>query len=184
MLQTLGKAEFYRILFRIDEDLARLARENTCRYCGGPLHVANYDRKPRGGPGDVPEWQVLRQGLCCGREGCRKRTLPPSVRFMGRRVYWGALVVVLTALRQQRHCGATVAKLKALFDISHKTLLRWLRYFREAFPQTPLWQSLRGRVSAEVSNGALPQALLEHFGSTHKDPQEALVACLRFLAVG
>lgn len=36
--------------------------------------------------------------LCCAR--CRKRRTPPSVRFLGRRVYLAAVVVLACVLRQ------------------------------------------------------------------------------------
>ena len=39
-----------------------------------------------------------RFSLCCGREGCRHRATPPSVRFLGRRVYVGAVVIVASAI--------------------------------------------------------------------------------------
>ena len=35
-----------------------------------------------------------RFSLCCGRDGCRHRATPPSVRFLGGRVYVGAVVIV------------------------------------------------------------------------------------------
>ncbi|NLS97786.1 MAG: hypothetical protein GXX96_37065 [Planctomycetaceae bacterium] len=34
------------------------------------------------------------------RDGCRKRTTPLSVRFLGRKVYLGAVVVLVAAMRQ------------------------------------------------------------------------------------
>ena len=83
---------------------------------------------------------------CCGREGCRRRVLPPSVLFWGRRVYWGAVVLVVTALRQGRVVGITAQRVQALFGVTRPTLTRWLRYFRELFPQTPTWRGLVGRL--------------------------------------
>jgi hypothetical protein len=97
----LTDAKFWRFLLRLDEDLAAQAQQLGCPHCGGRLHSARYPRKPRGvargllGPGY--EWRL---SFCCAREGCRSRTTPASVRFLGRRVYLGALVVLVTALSQ------------------------------------------------------------------------------------
>jgi hypothetical protein len=148
------------------------------------LHRAFYERKPRGGPTTLPEAYSVRLSLCCGRMGCRRRSLPPSCLFMGRRVYWGPVVLVVVTLRQQRSVGASANKLRRLFGISHKTLVRWMRYFREVFPRTVQWQRLRGLVSAEVFNAELPSALLMYVIGTQKDEQQALIACLCFLAAG
>ena len=62
-------------------------------YCEGPLHDANSWRKPRGGPPNLEKLFELRYSLCCGREGCRRRVMPPSVRFWGRRVYWAPVIL-------------------------------------------------------------------------------------------
>src|SRR5262245_40518516 len=78
------------------ETTARLAAAG-CPPCGGALHRSDYPRKPSGaliapeGEGDMC---VTRFSLCCAREGCRKRATPPSLRFLGRRVYLGVVVIV------------------------------------------------------------------------------------------
>ncbi len=74
------EVEFFCTLELIDERLAVAVRSERCPHCGGPLHQANYRRKPRGmwlcGDGEA---STLRHSLCCGRVGCRKRTLPHRV---------------------------------------------------------------------------------------------------------
>ena len=39
-----------------------------------------------------------RFSFCCDQEGCRRRHTPPSVRFLGRRVYGGLVAVLIPAL--------------------------------------------------------------------------------------
>ena len=92
-------ASFWAFLFSIDQDLAEQARQKKCP-CGGCLHRANYPRKPRGGGEDLPQEYDFRLSFCCEREGCRKRVTPPSVRFLGRKVYLGAVVILVAAMRQ------------------------------------------------------------------------------------
>ncbi len=94
----LRDASFWQFLFTVDEDLARTAKSRGCD-CGGRLHGAKYPRKPRGA-GDLPEDYHSRLSFCCDRDGCRKRTTPPSVRYLGRKVFQGAIVILVAAMRQ------------------------------------------------------------------------------------
>jgi hypothetical protein len=87
---SLRNSRFWLFLFSIDQDLAESTRKEACP-CGGRRHCANYRRKPRGGPDDVPESCRMRLSFCCDRDGCRKRATPPSVRFLGPKVYFGAI---------------------------------------------------------------------------------------------
>lgn len=138
-------------------------------------------RKPRGGPADLPEAFAVRLSWCCGREGCRRRVLPPSVLFWGRRVYWGAVVLVITALRQGRVAGSTAQRLQVLFGVTRPTLARWLRYFRDLFPQTPPWRRLVGRLWPPVRADHLAEDVLTRFVRARGDPESGLVGCLTAL---
>jgi hypothetical protein len=89
----LAHQEIFQLLEKVDSDLTQETRLKGCLLCGGKLHRSDYDRKPRGGP----QWD-LRFSLCCAKEGCRRRHTPPSVRFMGRRVYAGLVVVLVSAM--------------------------------------------------------------------------------------
>ena len=69
-----------------------------CQVLGGAkLHRDLYRRKPRGGPGDLGEAYRRRVSFTCSI--CDKRHTPGSVRFLGRRVYLAAVVVVASAVR-------------------------------------------------------------------------------------
>ena len=72
---------FFSLLLKIDRATADELRQKGCPECGGPLHWANYARSPRGVPSECGTEHLTRLSLCCGREGCRKRLTPPSVRF-------------------------------------------------------------------------------------------------------
>jgi hypothetical protein len=108
----------------------------------------------------VPTASCRRHSFCCGREGCRQRVAPPSVRFMGRRVYPAALVTLSCALKRgltRRRCE----ELRGLFGASRKTLLRWSRWWKEQFPATKFWSGLRGLFMPPPRNAALPGAFFE-----------------------
>jgi hypothetical protein len=173
-------ARFWRLLSALDEDLAAEVQRGGCRRCGAVLHSACYPRKPRGVSravfGDDYE---RRLSFCCAREGCRRRATPASVRFLGRRVYVGAMVVLVTALSRGL-TNARCAQLRAEFGISDRTLKRWQRWWREVFPSTSWWCGARGRFARPPEITGLPATLLECFLGAAA--LERLTAVLRFLA--
>lgn len=161
MWHKLSPNSFWSFLFSIDRDLAEKARQQGCT-CGGRLHSANYPRKPRGYPDGLPEEYLHRLSFCCDRDGCRKRATPPSVRFLGRKVYLGALVILIVAMRQ----GPTprqVRELAKLVGADRGTIARWQRFWREHLPQTPFWKIARARFVPAVEIAALPRSLLDAF---------------------
>lgn len=154
-------ASYWRFLFSVDQDLAETSRQKACS-CGGRLHRANYPRKPRGGPQDLPEEYRCRLSFCCERDGCRKRVTPPSVRFLGRKVYLGAVVILVSAMRQGPS-PRRVAELSRLFGADRRTIARWQVFWNEIVPRTPFWKMARGRLAPVVELGPLPRALTEAF---------------------
>jgi len=184
LTKTLQKVILFRLLHRIDIDLANLVKQARCPFCNGPLHHSNYMRKPRGGPKKIPDEYLIRFSLCCGNEGCRRRCLPPSCLFMGRRVYFGCVILVILTLQQNRPNGASARKLQQILGISRQTLKRWIEYFREEFPVTTKWQRLRGRVASSIDNRRLPSGLVNYFMKNIQSPKQAIIGCLKFLASG
>ncbi len=180
LAELMQKPKIYHLLHEIDKDLAKKHKAAGCSHCGGPLYAANYVRKPLGGPEDLPDELRLRQSLCCGKEGCRRRNKPPSVLF-GRRYYWNIVVLVVTTLRQNRLTGEGARKLMAMLGVGARTIQRWMLYFREIFPSTRRWQALRGLISVEVRNNHLPADLVDHYISLSESEEPGLMACLCFL---
>ncbi len=162
LLKLIDAATFYHVLERIDAELAETTRRAGCRKCAGVVHQANYARKPRGGPPGLPASYGCRASYCCAVDGCRKRATPPSVRFLARRVYLGAVVVLASAL-QHGVSAFRARQLKELFGVSHSTLLRWRGWWLTAFPVSRFWQSLRGRLMPGVDEATLPCSLVEKF---------------------
>jgi hypothetical protein len=154
----LSDTRLYALLLKFDQDLFAQTRAQGCP-CGGVLHSASYGRKPRGAQTALPEEYARRHSLCCDQDGCRKRRTPPSLRFLGRKVYLGAVVVVVTAMRH----GVTAARgasLSAAVGASRETLERWRRWWTEAFAATAFWQRASGMLHAPVAEGELPASLL------------------------
>jgi len=100
-----------------------------------------------------------------------------SVRFLGRRVYLGLVVVLCSA----RHAGqnTAAATLCEALAVPLRTLQRWRRWWREDFMQTPLWQAMCARFMPPVLAEQLPGDLLARFAG---EAAEALARVLCFLA--
>lgn len=147
----------------IDRDTAALTRAGGCPIpgCKGALHVANFRRKPRGIPAGVtvPEGFEVRFDLCCGL--CRKRVLPRSVRFLGRKVYLGVANAVATAAWWGLDQAAR-RLLRQELGASLSTVLRWCAWWRE-LPETEFWARLRGSLPVSLDILTLPGALLGWF---------------------
>jgi hypothetical protein len=174
----LRDASFWDFLFQVDKDLAAHARQQGCS-CGGRLHCANYPRKPRGGSTPLPESRDHRLSFCCDRDGCRKRTTPPSVRFLGRKVYLAAVVVLVAAMRQGPS-PRRVRELSQLFGVDRRTIARWRDFWREHFPQTAFWKVMRGRF-VRLAIADLPRVLFEAF-IQRADSREDWRRLLEFLS--
>lgn len=164
--------QLFVILFRIDSELAEVARTQGCR-CGGTLHVADYPRKPRA-PTDLGREHQRRYSFCCA--ACRRRTTPPSVRFLGRRIFAFPVVVVVTALLEGRS-GRQLTTLLDELGVDRRTLERWRSWWRDTFPETRFWKVARARFSTPIG-APQPQALIERFA----EGISGLVDLLRFLS--
>jgi hypothetical protein len=167
------------LLLNADRELAAETRARGCR-CGGRLHSARYRRKPRRGlPEELRDEYRWRESLCCDR--CRKRTTPPSLRFLGRRVYLAALVVLVSAMTGGVTAGRA-ARMEALVGVSLRTLQRWRAWWLRTFPRTVFWREARGRLVPSVDESRLPASLLDRFTAPAEQAGEGLLRCLGFLS--
>jgi hypothetical protein len=100
------------------------------------------------------------------------------VRYLGRKVYLAAVIVLCTAMQH----GVTpqrTAQLQEAVGVSRQTLKRWRQFWQQLFVATPFWQQGRSRFLPPVEEGDLPQSLLLRF------PGELfaqLCSLLRFIA--
>ncbi len=186
----LADTRFHELLLTIDRDLADTCRAEGCEQCGGRLHSARYPRKPRGRPKTLacrlgPEHDK-RFSFCCASDGCRSRETPASVRFLGRRVYVAA-IVVLIAILQQGVTDARLERLSEVVSVDRRTVTRWRSWWRRIFTATPFWQIARARFMPPVEHDRLPASLIERFNVMpeacfqHDDGAGPLVVLLRFM---
>ena len=150
--------KFYRLLEQADLTIAEAVRETGCP-CGGQLHYANYPRKPRGLLFPRNEDFCRRHSFCCSRDGCRRRRTPPSLRFLGRKVYWSVVVILITALEH----GLSPRRRQALvdhLDLSPKTFYRWQHWWRETFAASSVGREWRRLLLPPMVEKNLPGGLL------------------------
>ena len=169
---------FLRLLLQIDADLADQMHAAGCS-CGGVLHRANYPRKPRACPKEIRPDFESRLSFCCNL--CRKRSTSASVRFLGRRVYLG-LVVVLAPQRRTTLNAVAVQVVDAL-AVPARTIARWRHWWLQLFCLTPLWQAACARFMPPVQTTNLPASLIERFSGAAAEVAMRLLAFLRPLSV-
>lgn len=104
-----------------------------------------------------------------------------SVRFMGRRVYLG-LIVVLMSVRRTTLSAAAVQMVEAL-GIPARTIARWRNWWLQVFPATTLWQAACARFMPPVQTINLPSSLIERFTGVVADSTMRLLAFMCPLSV-
>lgn len=172
--EILRDARFFELLLAIDVEKAEEVRAGRCSRCGGPLHAGHFERKPRGLL-HHPSGYEKRFDLCCG--WCRKRTIPPSVRFLGRKVYTAAAVVIATAVGRGWDRNA-VQLVREELGVSPGTLARWRRWWRELVGSA-FWVRVRGQLPVDLDVQELPASLLRQYTGSASD---RMLQLLRWMA--
>ena len=101
------------------------------------------------------------------------------MRFLGRRVYWGVVVVLATALCS----GLTLRRgqqLSQQLGVPVLTLQRWRQWWLTGFTMTAVWCELRGRFLPPVASSDLPGELLLRVVADAK--RDAMAMIMRWLA--
>ncbi len=168
-------SEFFEGLTAIDAEITARVAAAGCRFCGGRLHRGDYDRKPRGGAMAVAaEAFVRRFSLCCGREGCRRRATPPSVRFLGRRLYVGVTVVIASVIALAVVIASAAQRQSG---VPARTLRRWLCWWRGPFVETPVFVDVAARIPA-IDRSRMPASILEAMRTSPLERLRGLAAWL------
>jgi hypothetical protein len=174
---VLADAKFHEQLLVFDRDLAVSTRTARCRLCGGALHAGSYARKPRGGPAGLGREHAERFSFCCAVDGCRTRATPPSLRFLGRHVYFATVVTLISAM-QLGITPSRLAHLSVVPGLDRRTLARWRAWWRSTFTDSPFAPVAMAAVVPPIDIATLPVSLLERFAG---DLEQRLLSLLRFL---
>jgi hypothetical protein len=178
LYQTLlADPKFHERILDFDRDRAEACRAAGCPDCGGTLHAANYLRKPRGWLMALGEEHDLRFSFCCAVDGCRDRATPPSLRFLGRKVYLATIVALISTMSN----GLTERRLGQLAEaigVDRRTVARWRIWWLATFTATPFWRARSAEFMPPIERDHLPASLLSRFAG---DAGEQLASFLSFL---
>jgi len=168
----LADQQLHRLLEKVDADLAQKTQAEGCCRCGDKLYYDSYPRKPRGGPAT---WDK-RYSFTCATH--RHRVTPPSVRFLGPKVYVMVVVVLISAMRH----GLKAQRVQALREslgIDRRTVERWRAWWLKHFVESGFWKAARARFLPLVCERTLPSSLCQAFGIDRRD---RLLDLLKFLS--
>ena len=174
-LWTVIVQELLSVLWLIDVEEAARVRAARCPHCKAALHRANYPRKPRGVENLPSEWD-WRLSFCCAE--CRRRLTPKSVRFLGRKVHLGAVVLVACVLRGQ---GERLERVAGRLKVKMSTLRRWVAWWR-GVAETKWWTAARARLAPPLGKGGFIAQLYDRFRSCAQKAGEAVRKLLVFVS--
>lgn len=170
--------EFWQALTRIDLARAEQVRQAGCQDCGGALDRSDYSRKPREELGEAAGEYARRVSFCCRRDGCRHRATPPSVRFLGRKVYVAARVIV-ASIAGRAALASGQRPQRSVEGVPARTVRRWLGWWQTVFALGSFWMQAKALLATPVEESELPASLLARWGGAGR---AALEAVLRFIA--
>lgn len=170
--------KFCSYLLKIDKEIAAKVKGDRCPYCGGRLDRADYPRKPRGGlvakAGEIFDRRI---SFCCSRESCRKRVTPPSVRYLGRKVYLGVTVLIASLYE----CATSTPQgIFAQTGIFPRTVRRWSAWWTNHFSCSQFFLGAKGRFIPPVEKKKLPGSIFNRL--TQTTFAEKLLALLTWLS--
>lgn len=176
---VLDDPRLYSFLCVVDLEFATAARAAGCPHCGGDLHSARYPRSIHGIGAGTDATDRYRASFCCAQDGCRRRVTPPSVRFLGRKRFLSAVVLLVSAARHGARPVVAHA-LQSAYGVSRSTLGRWQRWWRESVPKTAFWSMAKARLMPPVDRARVAAELVQRFDATVAI--ENLIRVLRFIA--
>lgn len=162
--RLLRSRAFFEFLLRIDVNIAEAVGEQCCPHCDNEAHVncANYRRKPRGGRARAVEKSDVRFSFCCSADGCRRRVTPPSIRFLGRRVYFSCVMMLVFVLEHgasEKRCS----ELGKLIGADQRTIYRWRVWWQRDFVTNDVFRGTKARHGGQLESSELPGSFVRLF---------------------
>lgn len=179
-ISFLSQPAFFSFLLEIDRSIAEEAHGIPCVHCGGKLDRADFWRSGHGLPSGGDDECRRRFSFCCRADGCRRRSMPESLRFLRGMSYVSLVIVLFSALSNGGGQGRTATLAKRL-KVSRQTVQRWLRWWHEVFMVSPFWRIRRGQFMPSLLETDLPHSLLDHYKDMI-DPRSGVASLLGFLA--
>jgi hypothetical protein len=150
--------EFFAALTEIDEKIMLAVAAGRCPVCKGPLHRSDYGRKPRGA--------LL--------------ALAVEVRFLGRRVYLGAVVILAGMFGRVL---ASAAEIRQVTGVPARTVGRWLGWWSGPFVSTDVFIAVCAQLIG-VAVEELPASIVLRLVGSPTEQVRAMLALLAPLTTG
>ena len=164
-----------KVIFFDQEITKKFQSTNQCKRCGGKLNCDNYPRKPRGLPPEAEKYYQFRFSFTCG--SCRKRATPPSVRFLGRKVYISIVVILISSTAKE--IQQAIFKTNPFFSLT--TIKRWRNWWMR-LPDSSAWRAIQGVISPNTQRQFLPDYLINIFSKVQPSLTEAYYSLLKFIS--
>ena len=110
--------------------------------------------------------------------GTASQAIKASLRFLGRKVYVAA-IVVLIAILQHGVSDGRLKRLAQVVSVDRRTITRWRGWWRKVFTATRFWAAARAGFMPPIDEAQLPGAPIERLAG---DAQDRLIGLLRFLS--
>lgn len=102
---------------------------------------------------------------------------PPSLRFLGRKVYLATVVTLISAMLHGT-TATRLARLSVVPGIDRRTIARWRAWWVSTFDDSAFAPVARAALVPPVDIAGLPASLLDRFSG---GIEQKLTALLRFL---
>ena len=182
--EILHRKSLFSLLHKIDFEMAEQARARGCPTVGDRCTMPTTRENQKA---VLLIWmRYLRFAIACavvvkdaGAVFSHHRFGFGSAGYTGHQCFLSPLLFDKEKIRTAPLCNS---KAFSVYGVPPSTVGG--HYFRELFPQSLAYRRLAGYLIPPIHSGHLPKALLDRFESATKGPEEALVNCLRVLALG
>lgn len=169
MFDSMSPTQYFGRLLELDLQIAEIIAGLGCPRCNGILDASHYRRKPRGVE-NISDSESIRLSYCCRRDGCRKRVTPPSLRFLGRKVYWSG-VVILSETTQWSAFG---------LEVCRQTLARWRGFWTGVLSESAFAKSVKVGLSPGVDFSV--EGILSGLRGARQGFEDSFQSALRFFS--
>jgi ribosomal protein L40E len=162
---------FYQLIAKDKQISDHHLANGECRKCHSKnLRYHSYVRKVRWGPFEfcisveILEQFTYRHSSKC--RDCGAQNTPASVRFLGRKVHAGLLVLIVILFLEELPADARILQYLLGPDLMLRTALRWLHWLNDTVVQSPIWKIVQGAIGVVGSVKGLVAQFRPQFEST------------------
>jgi hypothetical protein len=108
------------------------------------------------------QYDRKRFSFCRSVDGCGKRTTPPSLRFLGRKIYLATVVTLISAMLHET-TPARLTRLCIVPGLDRRTLAGWRAWRLSIFSAGCFSLAAKATFRPPIDIASLPASLLDRF---------------------